>query len=142
MEIAMMQFFDVRQNIIVPNVSWGVANLHECDLLVLSDSNYAAEIEIKISKSDLLNDKLKTHGHIHNHIARFFFAVPEELKDVALDVIPDRAGLYILKSIQHRPKLIKKCKRNPEAVRWSADERLKLAHLGTMRILNLKRKLL
>jgi hypothetical protein len=142
MEIALMQFFNVRQNLIVPNVSWGIANLHECDILVLTDSNYAAEIEIKISKADLLNDKNKKHGHYHNHIARLFFAVPEELKDIALEVIPDRAGLYTIKHSKAKPKLVKKCVRNKNAIRWTNKERLKLAHLGTMRILNLKRKLL
>ena len=79
-EIALMEHFNVRQNSIVPNISWGIANLHECDILVLSKSNYATEVEIKISKSGLLKDKEKKHGHNHNHIARLYFAVPKKLK--------------------------------------------------------------
>jgi hypothetical protein len=140
MEIALMQFLNIRRNLIVPNVSWGVANLHECDLLVLSKNNYATEIEIKISKSDLLADNKKRHKHRHNHIARFFFATPYFLKEVALKSIPSRAGLYIVHQNKY-VELIRNCKRNPNAVKWSNAERLKLAHLGTMRILGLKQKL-
>ncbi len=138
-EIAMMRRLGVRQNLIVPNVSWGIANLHECDLLVLSKQNYATEIEIKISRADLLADSKKRHGHYHNHIARLFFAVPESLGNIALQSIPDRAGLYVVKN--KRVKLARQCRRNPQAVRWTDKERLKLAHLGTMRILGLKSKI-
>ena len=57
-EVAIMQHFDVRRNVIVPNVSWGIfrpgiGQLHEIDLLVLSGSNYATEVEIKVTKADL-----------------------------------------------------------------------------------------
>lgn len=58
MEIVLMEYFGVNRNIIVPNVSWGL-NLHECDLLIFSKSGYATEVEIKISKQDLLKDKNK-----------------------------------------------------------------------------------
>lgn len=139
-EIALMQKLNVRKNIIVPNVSWGIAGLHECDLLILSQHNYASEIEIKCSKSDLLKDKLKSHGHYHQHIARFFFAVPSFLEKTALQNIPNRAGLYIIDN-NDIVKLVKQCRRNNKAVQWSAKERIKLAHLGTMRILGLKRKI-
>lgn len=58
MEIALMRELNIRKNIIVPNVSFGMyfkgyGALHECDLLCLSKSGYATEIEIKIIKSDL-----------------------------------------------------------------------------------------
>lgn len=49
MQYAIANALGFRQNIIVPNVSWG-AGLHECDLLVISKYNWATEIEIKISK--------------------------------------------------------------------------------------------
>jgi hypothetical protein len=143
LEIAVMEFFGVRRNVVVPNVSWGIANLHECDVLVLSTSNYATEIEIKVSRADLLKDKKKEHGHYHNHIARFYYAVPEKLQDLALEVIPKRAGLLICTKYRNglTIKKIKECKRNTRAHRWSDRERYKLAHLGTMRILGLKKKL-
>ena len=67
MEIALMRKFDVRRNIIVPNICWGM-NLHECDLLSITKKGYATEIEIKVSKPDLRADRDKTHGHRSNKI--------------------------------------------------------------------------
>ena len=97
-EIAMMKELRFNQNIVVPNVSFGMRvngeSLHECDLLCLTPSGYATEIEIKVSKSDLKKDASKNHCHIHKGIKAFWLAVPEELKDFALDHIPYRAGLY------------------------------------------------
>lgn len=147
-EIAIMDYFNIRTNLIVPNVSWGMG-LHECDILSLSKIGYATEIEIKVSKTDLLKDKWKNHGHYHNYIARLYFAVPEKLKDVALSNIPERAGLFIIKEIYYEnysvPSIdvvkIRSCKRNKKAHKWTDKERLNLARLGTMRILNLKKKI-
>lgn len=48
MEIALMEYFGVRQNLVVPNAWWGLQGLnHECDLVRLSKNGYATEIEIK-----------------------------------------------------------------------------------------------
>jgi len=152
-EVAIMRYFGIRQNLIVPNVSWGVAMLHECDILSLSKSNYATEIEIKVSRTDLLKDKDKKHGHLHNHIAQLFFAVPKNLEAVALEVIPERAGLFTVEDIKSPTFLddvydytlvteqVRGCVRNKKAVKWSDEERNQLARLGTMRILGLKEKI-
>ena len=124
-EIKMMQHLNIRQNIIVPNVSWGMyiggKIMHECDLLMLSSSGYATEIDIKVSKSDLLK------------------------KDVALNCIPERAGLYTLEKRKSDgwifvKKEKKAIRRNP-AIKWTDEDRFQLARLGTMRILGLKKKL-
>lgn len=46
MEVAVMEHFGVRQNLIVPNVWWGMGLNHECDMLVLTKSNCAyAEVQ-------------------------------------------------------------------------------------------------
>lgn len=141
MEIALMKELNVRINIIVPNVSFGMClggkSLHECDLLSLSKSNYATEIEIKVSKSDLLKDKLKKHGHKHGHIKTLWFAVPEKLKEVALSEIPERAGLYIVKN-NMKVYVVKNPIINKKAKKWTEKERVQLLRLGAMRILTLK----
>lgn len=154
-EIALMKYYGTRQNMIVPNISWGIHGLHECDLLVLSTSNYATEIEIKVSKADLLKDGEKKHGHQHNYITNFLFCVPDSLKDLALKEIPDRAGLLIVKKIRGQEtafsniyewrteiELIKGCTRNKNGVKWTEKDRYDLARLGTLRILGLKEKIL
>ena len=147
-EVALMEYFLPGNFVIVPNVSWGMRfekhtkDLHECDLLILSRSRYATEIEIKISKADILKDKKKRHGHHHNHIARLYFAVPEKLADFALQHIPRRAGLYsILKDKRRKPRLVKHCIRNKNCVKWTEKDKLCLARLGALRVLGLKSKI-
>jgi hypothetical protein len=51
MEVELGRYFNYRQNIIVSNVSWGLG-IHECDLLIITKSGYATEVEIKVSLSD------------------------------------------------------------------------------------------
>lgn len=148
-EIAIMNYIGVRQNVIVNGIHWGLnvgtKLMHECDLLSLTKSNYATEIEIKISKSDLLKDKFKKHKHEHPHIKYLWFAVPKKLKEVALQEIPERAGLYLL----HRwddGRITVHTEKQPtprkDAIKWNDTERNDLMRLGTMRILTLKRQLL
>lgn len=151
-EIAVMEYLGIRQNLIVPNVSWGIAGLHECDLLSLSTSNYATEIEIKVSKGDLLKDGEKVHGHVHDHITMLFFAVPEKLKEIALECIPERSGLFVIGTHElkyewqkglpiHYVSLERQAVRNKSGAKWSDRERNDLARLGAMRILGLKKKI-
>jgi hypothetical protein len=165
MEIAVIKGFNPRQNLIVPNISWGLhdqryKSLHECDVLVLSNSNYATEVEIKISKSDLLNDLKKRHKHKHNLIRRFYYAVPEKLEQTALENIPNGAGLLVVYDklftgyTWHKEggrseytkyytqlKTVKECSINKDAIKWTDEQSLQLARLGTMRILGLKQKI-
>ena len=139
-EIAMLSFLNVRQNIIVPNVSWGMG-VHECDLLMLTKTGYATEFEIKVSKADLKIDNRKGHGHRSNLIKYLYFVIPEKLKDIALDIIPKRSGLYIISEGNNRyyVKKIRKAEKNRLALKWTYEQRLHLAHLGVMRILTLKK---
>jgi len=159
MEVLLMKYFDIRMNIIVPCVSdWSNLTLFEIDLLILSKSKYATAIEIKISKADLKNDLKKKHinqidkylyngklgfDHYYENIKHFYYAVPEELKEEALDQIPSWSGLLIAKRFgEHnhivqirKPKILFKTK-------WNDEMRFQLARLGTMRILNLKQNLI
>ena len=156
MEVAIMKACNIRQNLVVPNVSWGLwvdhrngGALHECDILSLSNRGYATEIEIKVSKSDLLKDGHKKHSHEHNLIARLYFAVPEKLKDIALGCIPERAGLYVVKDVVYNKNYtrrvvseVKSPKRNKQAMAWDDKQRYQLARLGAIRILGLKSKII
>jgi hypothetical protein len=143
-ELRVADYFGYRQSIIVPNISWGV-NLHECDLLVIRQSGYGIEVEIKISKSDLIADLKKPHHH-HDRMGRLselYFAIPDYLEK-HIEFIPEHAGIITL----HKYDNYISCKtlRNPKINRnrgkFTDNERLKVAHLGTMRIWNLKRKLI
>ena len=70
MECAVARYMDFRTNLVVPNVSWGF-EVHECDLLIVTKTGYAYEVEIKRSKADLKKDIEKKHGH--NSRGVYFF---------------------------------------------------------------------
>ncbi len=153
MEIALASWFDYRVNLIVPNVYWGFsADMHECDLLIVSKAGYVTEVEIKISRSDLRADANKSHGHRNARIKYLYFAVPEKLEAAALEFAPERAGIITVKpalsSMDPRNDGGPRCKRirAPSAIRqvspMTASERYKVARLGALRIWNLKRKII
>jgi len=145
MEVALMHYLNVRVNLIVPNLSWGLIN-YEADIVSLTKSGYATEIEIKISKSDLKADFKKRIQHNSNYFKYFYYAVPLDMKDFALDIIPERAGLFVVRRRDDERVLkvikVRDAKENPMHKKWSDKDRMKLAELGCMRILGLKRKLI
>lgn len=148
MEVALSAYFNYRQNLIVPNVSWGM-HLHECDLLIVSKSGYLTEVEIKVSRADLRNDAKKWHGHHSNAIKRLIFALPDYLEE-CIEFVPERAGIILVRPNDAdadpiwapRCREIRPARRNKAAGKISATDRYKIARLGTLRIWNLKRKLI
>lgn len=158
-ELAIMREFDFRTNLIVPNIS-STMNVvpFETDMLVLNKNSYAHGFEIKVSKSDLKADFKKRHHkeidefrngktgkeRFYGKFKHFSYAVPEELSDYALGLIPAFCGLYAFKK-QDYPYIGKfYCVRKPKRLfnyQWSNSERYEVARLGTMRIYNLKRSI-
>jgi len=101
-EIAVVNLFDPRRNIIVPRITGGYNKPfnHECDLLILSGSGYATEVEIKTSVSDLKKDFTKTHGHDSPYIRRLYYAMPAAMQGhSALNLIPERCGIVFVHEI-------------------------------------------
>jgi len=140
-EIAVANHFGYRRNTIVPNVSYGL-HIHEVDLLIVSKSSYCTEIEIKTSISDLKADLRKQHQHKSNRIKYFYFAIPEGLQEKALPLIPERAGLIIVKQgvgDSNWCEIIKAPIVNNEARALTEKELVKLGYLASLRIWNLKR---
>lgn len=147
-EVALAYWLGARQNLMVPNVSWGLLD-YECDLMVLLQSGYAAEIEIKITRSDLRRDQEKKHKHNSNLMRYLYFAVPEKLK---MDVgeIPERAGIVIVKPELEAPgysygsnvELVRRPQANAMARKLTDAEKFRLARLGALRIWDLKRALM
>lgn len=137
MEIALMKFFDIKRNIIVPNIYWGMRINHECDLFIISNSGYATEIEIKVSKQDIKKDLEKTHCHFDRKIKYLYFAIPKELND-CIEFIPKDAGILVVwdKRVELR-RLPKKI----GSYKFTDKEKYKLARLGAMRILGMKEKI-
>lgn len=135
-EMAVAKTFGIRKNVVVPRVSWGLG-VHECDILVLSSSNYASEIEIKISVGDLRKDAKKSHAHVSDRIKYLYFAIPEAMEK-HIDLIPERAGILIIS--EFNGKLDTTVKRNPQpnlkAKALTLNDRTKLMYLAYLRYWN------
>jgi hypothetical protein len=140
-EVAVADWFGIRTHIMVPNICCGLG-IHECDLLIVTGARYAVEVEIKISRSDLIADKKKRHQHKSKLIRRLFFAMPEAMeKDV--EHVPAHAGIIIVCETQwgKRCKLIRPAKNNTEAKPLSPEKYFDVARLGAMRIWDLRRQI-
>lgn len=141
-EFAIAGWFGIRTHVIVPNLSWGLNLAFECDLAVLSGSGYLYEVEIKISRSDLIRDREKHKWHYYDtgKIRKLWFAIPERLLK-AIDHIPDKAGILVV-SKSGRVSEIRKPQVNGAANTLTDKEQYKVARLGAMRVWKLKGKLI
>lgn len=107
MEKLIYWYFEKSSLVIVPKVSgnnwwfdsetmiWKNIVNHECDILIVSKNQYLTEVEIKISLSDLKADFKKEHQHKDENIKNFYYAFPEEMKDKAIELIPEEVGILI-----------------------------------------------
>ena len=152
MEILVSQYYNPRQNLIVPNLSWGMFS-YEHDLCILSKNGYATEVEIKTSKADLIKDKEKGHDHNNKMMKYLFFAIPEHLLPDT-EHIPERAGIFVVSWNKPMPYPYHKslangwwsCRRERQArawqnYKWSDSERQDLLRLAAMRTWTLKKQL-
>ncbi len=144
LETALAQYFNPRQHVVVPNVWWGLGLNHECDLFVVTAAGYAYEVEIKVSKSDLLADLKKRHGHVSEKIRRLYYCVPVDLLDCCAMIAPERSGILYYERDKYGRSCIRKhreARNNSMARRLTDKEVRKVMHLGCMRIWTLKRQL-
>jgi hypothetical protein len=130
------RMFYYRKFLVVPNASWGVG-LHECDLLALTASGEAHEIEIKVSVGDLKRDSEKRHHHESKRIKCLWFAAPACMREALLEHVPERAGIIIVHD-QSRGysgvlEIVRKPQRRADARAFTFEERYDLARLGTIR---------
>jgi hypothetical protein len=158
-EIAVARHFGYRVNLVVPNVSWGWGLRHEADMIVLRPSGLCDEIEIKTTASDIRADAKKRVGHWESsRIARVWFAVPHTLADHP--DIPAGAGvLSVMRAVRRldgsgrlvwmpategntcwhdHVAVVRTARLRKDRVAVTAEQRLKLAELGSMRIWDLK----
>jgi hypothetical protein len=95
-ELALTGFFDYRRNFIIPNVSYGFRHIsYEIDVMVVTTSLYAYDVEIKISPGDLRRDSKKWKWKVcrnQHYFRKSYFAVPETMLKYQ-DLIPEHAGV-------------------------------------------------
>ena len=135
------EHFGIRNNIIVPNVSWGLLD-YEADLLIMNKSGYVTEIEIKRSWSDFLADfKKDENAHKSEIIYQFWYCVPDSLYKDCIDklkeVYPDSLDRPNVISysdsgiLNFHGKSASYCRGKHR--KMFLEEQLKLARLGAMR---------
>ena len=109
MESLIYTYFESGSLVIVPRVTknnawldtetepmiWRSIVNHECDMLIVTKNHYLTEVEIKISLSDLKADFKKKHQHKDENIKNFYHAFPAEMKEKAIELIPEEAGILI-----------------------------------------------
>jgi hypothetical protein len=149
MEVAIANYFGIRTHIVVPNVSWGFFT-HECDLFLIRKSGFGFEVEIKRSKSDMMADFKKNHGHIDrkNRIVQLYYAFPIELLPKVEALVPKECGIITVEyygdginEYRGYARMHREAKRKKGAKKLTTAEQLKIARLGTLRIWTLKNKL-
>lgn len=82
--------WNVRSDVMIPNLSWGLLN-HEADFVVLSKDGYLTEVEIKRSFSDLKADFKKDIFHRDERVYRFYYCIPESIADKANKLFSENA---------------------------------------------------
>ena len=155
MEKLIYWYFKESSLVIVPKVSgnnwwldteadpmiWKNIVNHECDMLIVTKNRYLTEVEIKISLSDLKADFKKEHQHKDENIKNFYYAFPEEMKEKAIELIPEGAGILIAVEkecgIPYRKiECYRKPKINKEAKPINDIVLLKIYRLGYLRYWN------
>ena len=76
--------FDLRNDLVCPNVSWGLLP-YEADLLGVKKNGIVTEVEIKRSYEDFKKDFEKDHKHDASIITYFYYCVPESILDKCID---------------------------------------------------------
>jgi hypothetical protein len=148
MEEAISRYFGIRTNIIVPNISWGLPGMHECDVFIVKKTGYVIEVEIKRSKPDLLADFKKKHNHSDVRIKEFYYALPEKLIESCTEFIPEHAGIISCARSKWKTRnsvystVIRDPKPRKDARKLTQEEQFKIAKLGCMRIWTLKNKII
>lgn len=133
-EHALAHRIGFRKYTICPNVHWGLDFRHELDLLVLTPGDWAWEIEIKISVSDLKRDLKKKRHHTSDRIRCLFFAVPKRMQVQALEFAPAEAGIWVVDEATLSCDLVRQPKRNQNARKFNSFEKFDLVRLASMRL--------
>ena len=139
-EVAVARYLNPRQNLVIPNAYWGLGFNYELDLFMMTPAGYGWEVEIKVSKSDLIKDKekWKWKNYLSGRIKKLYFAVPLSLEN-EIDHIPEYAGFLV---VHDNGKVYKRREaQNIGKHKFTEKDRMKAMHLCCMRVWDLKKRL-
>lgn len=154
-ELRIAQYFGIRENIIVPNVSWGYFKTHEADMVILTKSGYITEVEIKRSLEDLKADFKKHTNHYEGKVEQLFYAVPVGIADKAWKIIeqsfegnPVKCGMLVYDEgggvgvYMPAPSISMMQRKNKQDNRLFLEEQNRLIRLGVMRYWSLVQRVI
>lgn len=133
--------FSIKKNdAVIENVSWGMFEWGEADLLALTKSGYMIEGEIKISEGDILAD-LKKNKWMSDYqqkwlkdIKNFYYIVPENLVEFCINKT-SRAVIAV--SYSEKGTIKSRIARQTQHVggrKLYLEEKVKLLRLGCFRV--------
>ena len=156
-ELAIIQRWPPRQTLTVPNVSSGLFDWGESDLIQVSGAGYVTEIEVKTSIADLKREWKKRRWEEYwvrdwlNRVRYYWIAMPFELCESAREHIPEWVGAGLLgvkMKAQHefcgyryQVKKVLKPTSNRTARPLTLKERSQLGRLGTLRYWDMRHTL-
>lgn len=145
-ELALALHFNYRRNYIIVNASWGMGLNYEADFISVTPDGYATEVEIKVSKSDLLADLKKAKwAHNGDFIKRVYFAVPTALVETCKEVLPESYGIIEVHEGLHgglKCREVRAAQNRLKARPLSPKEINNMLRLMSMRVWTLKAKIL
>ena len=145
-EYAVATYFNYRVNVIVPNVYPMSFGIHpggfEMDIAILSARGYLQEVEIKVSKTDLIKDadKDKWRYYPFINVKKLWFAIPEKMIS-CMDLVPDIAGILCVYKTG-KVRAIRQPKANNIAMPLTPIQQFKFARLGAIRVWPMKHNIL
>lgn len=142
-EVSVSTYFDRTQNFAITNVREGFGLRYEVDLMIVTKSLYAYEIEIKVSASDLKRDQKKwryRHGwEPGSRFRKSYYAMPESMKDQA-GIIPECYGILLVGEYPY-VQMLRDSQINTAARKLTETEYAGLGRLCMLRMWKLKRAL-
>jgi len=145
-EYVVAGYFDYLSHLIVPNIyaySIGLHGGYEMDLVIMSSSGYLQEVEIKVSRGDLIKDADKTRWRYPGWAStkKMWFAMPEKMdRPNCAEHVPEFAGILIV-GTSGKVKVTREATINKEAKPLNIKQQYKLARLGAIRIWGPKRNM-
>jgi len=139
-----------RRVLAVPNCSW---TGYECDLLVVEPGLRLIDVEIKISRSDLLADPRKDkwwrsagglwHGSARQprdwppQVWKHYYVMPAAVWEDGCCMLPAKSGIVLIH--EHRDgrpylKVLRRCRVNPDAKPIDHVQAINIARLAGLRM--------
>jgi len=138
---------NLREELFVPNVSWGFFKEHEADLVRITRAGCLTEYEIKRSWTDFLADFKKHSYHADDRISWLYYVVPECMAEEAVKyIVPDKRSAFNYHAgvlgfgEDGRYKMFLECN-YPKQRKLYVEDMYDIARLGVLRYWSLRRKI-